>query len=140
MRTEVRILLICCLSLFLVGLDITIVNVALPSIGRELDADVSALQWTIDAYTVVLASLLMFAGSLGDRLGRRRVFIVGLSVFSAASALCSLAPGVGFLVIPPRPGEVELSDEDLEQVSGAGNYGRNDASGSGDADPATKGF
>jgi hypothetical protein len=49
-------------------------------------------------------------------------------------------PGVGFLVIPPRPSEVELSDEDLEQVSGGGNYGRNDASGSGDADPATKGF
>jgi EmrB/QacA subfamily drug resistance transporter len=98
MRTEVRILLICCTSLFLVGLDITIVNVALPSIGRELDADVSALQWTVDAYTVVLASLLMFAGSTADRFGRRRVFIAGLSVFSVASLLCSLAPNVGFLI------------------------------------------
>src|ERR1044071_3052815 len=98
MRTEVRILLICCMSLFLVGLDITIVNVALPSIGRELDADVSALQWTIDAYTVVLASLLMFGGSTGDRLRRRRVFVVGLSVFSLASLLCSVAPSAGFLV------------------------------------------
>jgi EmrB/QacA subfamily drug resistance transporter len=98
MRTEVRILLICCLSLFLVGLDITVVNVALPSIGRELDADVSALQWTIDAYTLVLASLLMFAGSTADRFGRRRVFVVGLSVFSVASLLCSLAPNVEFLI------------------------------------------
>jgi EmrB/QacA subfamily drug resistance transporter len=98
MRTEVRILLVCCMSLFLVGLDITIVNVALPSIGQELDADVSALQWTVDAYTLVLASLLMFAGSTADRFGRRRVFIVGLSVFSVASLLCSLAPSVGFLI------------------------------------------
>src|SRR4051794_41287296 len=98
MRTEVRILLICCLSLFLVGLDITVVNVALPSIGRDLDADVTALQWTVDAYTLVLASLLMFAGSTADRFGRRRVFVVGLSVFSAASLLCSLAPSVGFLI------------------------------------------
>jgi len=98
MRTEVRILLICCTSLFLVGLDITVVNVALPTIGRELDADVSALQWTIDAYTLVLASLLMFAGSTADRFGRRRVFVVGLSVFSIASVLCSLAPSIGFLI------------------------------------------
>jgi EmrB/QacA subfamily drug resistance transporter len=98
MRTEVRILLICCMSLFLVGLDITVVNVALPSIGRELDADVPALQWTIDAYTLVLASLLMFAGSTADRLGRRRVFVVGLTVFSLASLLCSVAPSVELLV------------------------------------------
>src|SRR4051795_11550730 len=98
MRTEVRILLICCTSLFLVGLDITVVNVALPTIGRELDADVPALQWTVDAYTLVLASLLMFAGSTADRFGRRRVFVAGLSVFSAASLLCSLAPSVGFLI------------------------------------------
>jgi EmrB/QacA subfamily drug resistance transporter len=98
MRTEVRILLICCTSLFLVGLDITVVNVALPTIGRELDADVSALQWTVDAYTLVLASLLMFAGSTADRFGRRRVFVTGLSVFSIASVLCSLAPSAGFLI------------------------------------------
>src|SRR5436190_24204419 len=95
---RIRVLLVCCLSLFIAGLDITVVNVALPSIGRDLDAPISGLQWTVDAYTVVLASLLMLAGSTADRFGRKRVFIVGLSVFSAASLLCSLAPSVGWLV------------------------------------------
>jgi EmrB/QacA subfamily drug resistance transporter len=93
-----RILLICCMSLFIVGLDITVVNVALPSIGRELDAGISGLQWTVDAYTVVMASLLMFSGSMADRLGRKRVFLAGLGVFFVASVLCSLAPSVGLLV------------------------------------------
>ncbi len=97
-RHRIGILLICSLSLFIVGLDITIVNVALPSIGRELGAGISGLQWTVDAYTVVLASLLMFSGSMGDRLGRKGVFIAGLGVFSAASVLCSLAPTVELLV------------------------------------------
>src|SRR4051812_44304904 len=97
-RSRVRILLICSMSLFIVGLDTTIVNVALPSIGRDLDAPISGLQWTVDAYTVVLASLLMFAGSTADRFGRKRVFVTGLSVFSVASLLCSLAPSVGLLV------------------------------------------
>ena len=95
---RIGILLICSLSLFIVGLDITVVNVALPSIGRELGAGISGLQWTVDAYTVVLASLLMFSGSMGDRLGRKGVFIAGLGVFSAASVLCSLAPTVELLV------------------------------------------
>jgi EmrB/QacA subfamily drug resistance transporter len=96
--SRVRILLICCMSLFIVGLDVTVVNVALPSIGRELHAGVSGLQWTVSAYTVVMASLLLFAGSTADRLGRKRTFVVGLSVFSAASLLCSLAPTVELLV------------------------------------------
>ena len=61
------------MSLFIVGLDITVVNVALPSIGDELDAGVSGLQWTVSAYTVVMASLLMLSGSTADRLGRRRI-------------------------------------------------------------------
>ena len=95
---KIGILLICCSSLFIVGLDVTVVNVALPSIAGELDADVSELQWTVSAFTVVMASLLMFSGSMGDRLGRRRVFTVGLTVFSLASLLCSLAPSVEFLV------------------------------------------
>src|SRR5262245_23205305 len=96
---RIGILLICSLSLFIVGLDITVVNVALPSIGRELDAGISGLQWTIDAYTVVLASLLMLSGSMGDRFGRKRVFLIGLSVFSLASVLCSVAPTVELLVV-----------------------------------------
>ena len=80
------------------GLDITVVNVALPAIGGELHAGISGLQWTIGAYTVVMASLLMLSGSTADRFGRRRTFVTGLAVFSVASLLCSLAPTVGFLV------------------------------------------
>jgi len=86
------------MSLFIVGLDSTIVNVALPSIGRELQASVSGLQWTIDAYALVLASLLMFSGSTADRIGRRKTFQAGLAVFTVGSLLCSLAPGLGWLV------------------------------------------
>jgi EmrB/QacA subfamily drug resistance transporter len=92
------VLAICCMSLFIVGLDVTIVNVALPSIGHELHAGVSGLQWTIDAYTLVLASLLMLSGSTADRVGRRRTFQTGLAIFSLGSLLCSLAPGLGWLV------------------------------------------
>jgi EmrB/QacA subfamily drug resistance transporter len=86
------------MSLFIVGLDITVVNVALPSIGRELDATISGLQWTVGGYTVVMASLLMFAGSTADRFGRKRLFVAGLAVFSVASLLCSVAPSVEVLV------------------------------------------
>jgi EmrB/QacA subfamily drug resistance transporter len=98
-RTRPRLVLaICCMSLLIVGMDVTIVNVALPSIQDDLDAPVSALQWTTAAYTVVLASLLMLGGSLADRLGRARVFKFGLALFTAASLACSLAPGVGWLI------------------------------------------
>ncbi len=82
----------------MVGLDMTVVNVALPSIGRDLDAGVSGLQWTVDAYTVVMASLLMFSGSLADRFGRRRTFVTGLAVFTAASVACGLAPDATALI------------------------------------------
>jgi len=92
------VLAICCMSLLMVGLDTTIVNVALPSIHRSLHASVSGLQWTIDAYTLVLASLLMLAGSTADRVGRRLVFQIGLIVFSLGSLLCVLAPDLGFLI------------------------------------------
>ena len=92
------VLAICCMSLFIVGLDVTVVNVALPSIGRELHAGVSGLQWTIDAYTLVLASLLMLSGSTADRIGRRRTFQTGLAIFTAGSLLCSVAPGLGWLI------------------------------------------
>ncbi|MHB2027397.1 MAG: MFS transporter [Acidimicrobiales bacterium] len=97
-RQRQAVLVICCLSLFIVGIDVTIVNVALPSIQRSFHASVSGLQWTIDAYTLVLACLLMFSGSLADRVGRRRIFQVGLSLFSIGSLLCSVAPGLGWLV------------------------------------------
>jgi EmrB/QacA subfamily drug resistance transporter len=96
---RIGILMICSMSLLIVGLDVTIVNVALPSIGRSFDASVSGLQWTIDGYTLVLASLLMLSGATADRLGRRRTFVIGLSVFSAASLLCSVAPSLELLVV-----------------------------------------
>ena len=86
------------MSLFIVGLDATIVNIALPSLRRDLGASVSGLQWTIDAYTLVLASLLVLAGSTADRIGRRRVFQAGLALFTAGSLLCSIAPGLGWLI------------------------------------------
>jgi EmrB/QacA subfamily drug resistance transporter len=95
---RVGVLLICSLSLLLVGLDITAVNVALPDIGRQLHADLAGLQWTVSAYTVVMAGLLLLAGSTADRLGRKRTLLVGMSVFSVASLLCSLAPTVEWLI------------------------------------------
>jgi EmrB/QacA subfamily drug resistance transporter len=86
------------MSLLIVGLDNTIVNVALPSIGRDLHTSVSGLQWTVDAYTLVLASLLMLSGSMGDRFGRKRVFSLGLVLFTVGSLLCSIAPSLGALI------------------------------------------
>ena len=97
-RRRFLILTICCMSLLLVGIDNTAVNVALPAIQSDLKTTVSGLQWTIDAYTLTLASLLILAGSLGDRFGRRRVFLTGLSLFTVGSILCALAPGLGALV------------------------------------------
>jgi len=96
---RIGILLICSMSLLIVGLDVTIVNVALPSIGHDFHAPVSGLQWTIDGYTLVLASLLMLSGSTADRLGRKRTFIIGLLVFTAGSLCCSLAPNLPLLVV-----------------------------------------
>jgi EmrB/QacA subfamily drug resistance transporter len=95
---RVLLLAVCCLSLFMVGLDNTIVNVGLPSIGNDLHAGVSGLQWTVAAYTITLAALLMFSGALADRIGRRTVFQVGLALFTLGSWLCSLAPSLGALI------------------------------------------
>lgn len=86
------------MSLLIVSMDATIVNVALPSIRAELNGSVSNLQWVIDAYTLVLAGLLMISGATADRYGRRRVFQIGLTIFAVGSLLCSLAPSVGFLI------------------------------------------
>lgn len=78
--------------------DATVVNIALPVIGEDLDAGLSALTWTVNAYTLTLACLILLGGSLGDRLGRRRVFIVGVAWFALASMLCGLAPNIQMLV------------------------------------------
>ncbi|MFE9442637.1 MFS transporter [Streptomyces sp. NPDC006602] len=98
-RRRMLVLAICCMSLLIVSLDNTVLNVALPSMQKELHASTSGLQWTIDAYTLVLASLLMLAGSTADRIGRKRVFMAGLIVFTIGSALCSVAPDLEMLVV-----------------------------------------
>ena len=80
-------------------LDATVVTVALERIGSDLDADFAGLQWTVNAYTLTLAALILLGGSLSDRFGRRRVFVVGVCWFALASALCGLAPDIGTLVV-----------------------------------------
>ena len=97
-RRRMLVLAICCMSLLIVSLDNTVLNVALPSLQKDLHASTSGLQWTIDAYTLVLASLLMLAGSTADRIGRKRVFMAGLVVFTIGSVLCSLAPNLQALI------------------------------------------
>jgi predicted MFS family arabinose efflux permease len=85
-------LLASCTAIFMLLLDVTIVNVALPSIERGLGADFSDLQWVIDAYALTLAGVLLAAGSLADKVGRRLVFMLGTAVFTASSLACGLAP------------------------------------------------
>lgn len=97
-RRRQLVLAICSTGLLVVGLDATIVNVALPAIHRSLASSLAGLQWTVDAYTLVLASLLMLAGSTADRVGRKRVFELGLVVFSLGSLLCALAPTLDVLL------------------------------------------
>ncbi|SNR68787.1 drug resistance transporter, EmrB/QacA subfamily [Actinoplanes regularis] len=103
-RSDVRqgrpylVLAVCCASVVVVVMDIAAVNVALPSIRRDLHASVSGLQWTVDAYVLVLAGFLVLAGSAADRWGRRRVFQFGLATFGFGSLLCSLAPTIGWLI------------------------------------------
>jgi EmrB/QacA subfamily drug resistance transporter len=89
----------CCLSLLIVSMDATIVNVAVPNIRADLHASASQLQWVIDIYTLVLASLLLLSGATADRFGRRRTFQIGLTVFALGSLLCSLAPNIETLIL-----------------------------------------
>src|ERR1700754_3861908 len=86
-----------CVATFMLLLDITIVNVALPDIAKDLHSSFSDLQWVIDAYALSLAALLLTAGSLADLLGRRRIFTAGLVIFTSASLLCALAGSSLFL-------------------------------------------
>ncbi|RCG33219.1 MFS transporter [Sphaerisporangium album] len=80
-------------------LDSTVVNVALPALGKDLGASMSGLQWTVNAYTLTLAGLILLGGSLGDRYGRRKIFVIGVVWFALASALCGLAPNIETLVL-----------------------------------------
>jgi EmrB/QacA subfamily drug resistance transporter len=82
----------------MVFLDGTVVNIAIPVMGRDLHAGISGVQWVLDAYLVVLSALLLLGGSLGDRYGRRRVFLIGLAVFTGSSVLCGIAPDLGLLI------------------------------------------
>ncbi|WP_329385848.1 MFS transporter [Streptomyces sp. NBC_01351] len=97
-RQRTLVLAICCMSLLIVSLDNTVLNVALPTMRSDVHASVAGMQWSIDAYTLVLASLLMLMGSTADRIGRRKVFVTGLVLFTAGSLLCSLAPGLDWLI------------------------------------------
>ncbi|WP_231332302.1 MFS transporter [Actinomadura graeca] len=80
-------------------LDATVVNVALPKLARDLGADMAGLQWTVNAYTLTLAGFILLGGSLGDRYGRRRIFLIGVVWFAVASVLCGAAQDVGMLVV-----------------------------------------
>ena len=92
-------LIVVCVATFMLLLDITVVNTALPDIQEDLDASFTDLQWVIDAYTLTLAAFTLSAGSLADRLGRRRVFAWGLGIFTLASLACALAPSADALNI-----------------------------------------
>jgi EmrB/QacA subfamily drug resistance transporter len=97
-RGRFVVLAICSASVTVVVMDIAIVNVALPTVRRDLHASESGLQWTVDAYTLVLAGFLVLAGSTADRVGRRRVFQIGLATFGFGSLLCGAAPSIGWLI------------------------------------------
>jgi MFS family permease len=92
------ILLAAVLGSSMAFLDSTVVNVALPTIGRSLHTSLGGLQWTVTAYTLTLAGLILLGGSLGDRMGRRRIFVTGVIWFAVASALCGLSPDIGVLI------------------------------------------
>ena len=79
-------------------LDATVVNIALPTIGKDFDAGLSSLQWVVNAYTLTLAGFLLLGGALGDRFGRRRVFLIGVAWFAGASVLCAIAPNAEVLI------------------------------------------
>src|SRR4051812_49506988 len=85
------------------GLDATVVGIALPAIGRDFGIDVAGLQWVVNAYTLTLAGLLLLGGTLGDRYGRRRVFVAGTIWLAPASLLCGGAPGAPTGILPPPP-------------------------------------
>src|SRR3954453_14834136 len=89
--------MIVCVGIFMLLLDITVVNVALPDIQKELHASFTDLQWVVDAYALMLATVMLNAGTLGDWLGRKRVFIGGVVLFTLASALCGAATSPLFL-------------------------------------------
>lgn len=97
MRSLVPLLAVCA-GYFMVILDVTVISVAVPVIGREMSASVTGIQWITDGYTLVFAGFLLMGGALGDRLGNRRIFCTGVVVFTVSSAACALAPNAPFLI------------------------------------------
>ncbi|MFH1833636.1 MAG: MFS transporter [bacterium] len=97
-RTKLFTIGAMCFGLFMVMLDNTVVNLALPTIQRELGSGLTGLQWIVDAFTLLLASFMLTGGTLGDVYGRRRVFLAGLALFTAGSLLCALSPTIGVLI------------------------------------------
>src|ERR671939_684754 len=92
-------LVVLCIGMLMIVLDVTVVNVALPSIQSDLGFSQSSLAWVVNAYLISFGGLLLLAGRLGDLVGRRRIFMIGLAVFTGASLLCGLAQGQGLLVV-----------------------------------------
>jgi len=115
-------LLASCIAIFMLLLDVTIVNVALPSIERDLGANFTDLEWVIDAYALTLAGFVLAAGSLADMVGRRLVFMLGLAVFSASSLACGLAPDPLFLNVS-RAAQGVWRGDDVRHVAGADRAG-----------------
>src|SRR5262245_55910921 len=97
------VLLVTVLGSGLASLDATVVNIALPTIGRDFNTGIAALQWVINGYTLTLAAFLLVGGSLGDRFGRRKVYLIGVVWFAVASAACGFAPGVVFPIVTRVP-------------------------------------
>jgi EmrB/QacA subfamily drug resistance transporter len=97
-RTKLLTVGAMCFGLFMVMLDNTVVNLALPTLQRELGADISGLQWIMDAFTLLVAALMLTGGTLGDLYGRKRAFMIGVAVFTAGSLLCALSPSVAMLI------------------------------------------
>jgi MFS family permease len=97
MRTQRWTLAVVCTATAMLMLDIAVVNTALSRIAEDLDTGLSGLQWVVDAYTLALASVVLTAGSLADRLGRRRLFTIGLGIFTAASLVCAAAGHIAVL-------------------------------------------
>jgi EmrB/QacA subfamily drug resistance transporter len=99
MERKWRVLAVVCVAVFMLLLDITVVNVALPDIDKELNTSFTDLQWVVDAYALTLAATMLNAGSLGDLLGRKRVFLVAIALFTVASALCGAAQSPTWLIL-----------------------------------------
>src|ERR1700739_4896955 len=98
-RSRIWTLAIVSIGLFMVVLDNLVVSVALPSIHRDLGASIQSLEWTVNAYTLSYAVLLLTGAALGDRLGRKRMFMTGITLFTVSSAAAALAPSIGLLIL-----------------------------------------